>query len=49
VRAQVAVGGAEQLLEIGERERAVYGERAHDSEPDSLVNQPIELQGIGGL
>ena len=28
---------------------AVYGERAHDSEPDSLVNQPIALQGIGGL
>ena len=42
VRAQVAVRGAEQLLEVGERERTVYGERAHDTEPDPLVNQPIE-------
>src|SRR6266446_3476579 len=45
VHAQVAVRGLEQRLELVEAQRIVHGERAHDAEPDPLVDEPVELGG----
>jgi len=44
VDAQVAVGHAEQLLELVEGERRVYGERADDGEPRALVDQAVQIR-----
>src|SRR6185437_7261184 len=36
VDAEIAVGGFEQLLELGESQHVVHGERAHDGETQTL-------------
>src|SRR6266550_2609331 len=47
VDAEIAVGRLEQRLQLVEREAVAYRERAHDREPDALVNQPIEIRRCG--
>src|SRR5688500_3485188 len=41
MHAQIAVGGAEQMLELVEGEGLVDRERTHDRQPDPLVDQPV--------
>src|ERR1041385_7599439 len=49
VHAEVAVGGADQVLELVEGERLGHGERAHDRQPDPLVDEAVERErGPGG-
>ena len=43
VHAQVAVGRLQQPLEIVERQPIVHRQRADDAEPQTLVDQPIEV------
>ncbi len=45
VYAQVAVGGAQEFLEIVEGKRSVRGERAHDAQAHALMNEPVEIRG----
>src|SRR5215208_3948720 len=45
VDAEVAVGRAEELLELVEGERLAAGEGAHDPEAQPLVDDPIEIEG----
>src|SRR6185503_6523934 len=45
VHAQVAVGGLQQLLQVGEAEDRRRGQRADDAEPETLVDQAIEMVG----
>src|SRR5271168_1482243 len=44
MNAQVAVGSAQKLLELVERERRVDGKRADDGKPGALVNQAIQTR-----
>src|SRR5207247_6838192 len=46
VHAEVAVGGADQVLELVEGERLGHRERAHDGQPDPLVDQAVELRRL---
>ena len=48
MHAEVAVGGLEQALEVVEAERIVDGQRAHDAQPQSLMDDAIELGQLGG-
>src|SRR5690606_10489906 len=43
VAAQVPVGRLPELLEHREGHALVHAESAHDAEPDSLVDQPVEI------
>src|ERR1700691_4434561 len=43
MHAQVAVAGAQQLLQFVEGERFIHGERADDGKARALVNQTIEI------
>ena len=43
VNAEVTVSGIHQVLQIAERQRLVRGERADDSETQTLVDQTIEI------
>src|SRR5690606_33493019 len=47
VDAQVAVGRAEERLQVVERQLLVDGERAHDAQPQAFVNELVEIQGRG--
>src|SRR5688500_4689923 len=47
VHAEIAVSRPQQLLQVVERQRLVHCQRAHDPEPDPLVNEPIEREGVG--
>jgi len=42
--AKIAVSGIQQLLEVIEGERTVHCQSAQDSQPQSLMDQPIEFQ-----
>ena len=42
--AEIAVRRAEQALQFVEREMRVDGERAHDAESKTLVDQPVECE-----
>src|SRR5207247_384964 len=44
VHAEVAVGGADQVLELVEGERLGHRERAHDGQPDPLVDEAVERE-----
>src|SRR5262245_49103265 len=44
VQAEIAVGGAQQILELAKRKRLVGGQGAHHAEPDALVDEAIELR-----
>src|SRR5439155_595749 len=44
VHAQVAIGGFQQFLKLVEAHRIIYRERAHNSETDRFVNQPVQVR-----
>jgi len=44
VHAEVAVGGAQQDLQVVERQLFLHRERAHDRQAQALVNQLVEVQ-----
>src|SRR5690606_18709248 len=39
-------GRAQELLELGERHAFGDAERAHDAEPDALIDEPVRLTGL---
>src|SRR5262249_39552281 len=43
--AEIAVADREQPLELVERHLLAYRQRAHDAEPDALVDQAIDFRG----
>ena len=45
--AEVAVGGSQEIPQVGEREGSVHRQGAHDAEPDPLVDELVQLQGAG--
>src|ERR1700688_473286 len=49
VHAEVAVGGAQEALEVVEAQPLVHGKRRDDPQPHALVDQPVEIEsGAGG-
>ena len=48
VNAQIAVGRAQECLELIEAEDIVYGERTHDTEAQPFVDEAIE-RGWNGV
>src|SRR5437870_8711965 len=44
VHAQVAIGGFQQFLKLVEAHRIIYRKRAHNSETDRFVNQPVQVR-----
>src|SRR6185312_917295 len=40
---EIPVRGFEEPLQLREAERLVRGQRAHDPEPDALVDEPVEV------
>src|SRR5688572_12733245 len=48
VDAQVAVRRLHQLFQVAEAEGIIHGERADNSEPQTLVNEPVEGMGAPG-
>jgi hypothetical protein len=47
VNTEIAVGRLEHALEVVETERIVGGERADDSEANTLVDQAIKFRKFG--
>src|SRR5579864_5165807 len=49
VHAEIAVGGAQQALQVVEAQPLVHGQRRDDPQPHALVDQAVELEsGAGG-
>src|SRR6266403_522731 len=47
MNAQVAIGSLQQRFEFVKCERAIDGQRADDSQPDALVDEPIQVRRHG--